>query len=156
MNHTHKKVVFIGDTCTGKSSLVHMFGNPTEHSTLGVPTLGLPTLGVPTLGVEVFPVFENKINVWDCAGYEKNLGLGDGYYIQADMAIIFHTTHDSRNWERDFRRVCENEPILHVLARCDVLTQDQKEAFLNKYPNGVLFSTKTKEGVEEIKKFMLS
>ncbi|KAB0384229.1 hypothetical protein FD755_006146 [Muntiacus reevesi] len=76
------KLVLVGDGSTGKTTFVklHLTGEFEKY--------------VATLGVEVHPlVFHTnrgpiKFNVWDTAGQEKIGGLRDGYYIQAQCAII--------------------------------------------------------------------
>ena len=65
-------------------------------------------------------------NVWDTAGQEKYAGLRDGYYIQANCAIIMFdvtsriTYKNVPNWHRDLVRVCENIPIVLVGNKVDV------------------------------------
>ena len=76
------KLVLVGDGGTGKTIFVkrHLTGEFEKY--------------VATLSVEVHPlVFHTnrgpiKFNVWDPAGQEKFGGLRDGYYIQAQRAII--------------------------------------------------------------------
>lgn len=65
-------------------------------------------------------------NVWDTAGQEKFAGLRDGYYIQANCAIIMFdvtsriTYKNVPNWHRDLVRVCEAVPIVLVGNKVDV------------------------------------
>ncbi|MGH0175877.1 UNVERIFIED_CONTAM: hypothetical protein FKN15_071110 [Acipenser sinensis] len=85
-----------------------------------------------TLGVEVHPlVFHTnrgaiKFNVWDTAGQEKFGGLRDGYYIQAQCAVIMFdvtsrvTYKNVPNWHRDLVRVCENIPIVLCGNKVDI------------------------------------
>uniref|UniRef100_A0A2K5NLS4 GTP-binding nuclear protein Ran n=1 Tax=Cercocebus atys TaxID=9531 RepID=A0A2K5NLS4_CERAT len=85
-----------------------------------------------TLGAEVHPlVFHTnrgpiKFNVWDTAGQEKFGGLRDGYYIQAQCAIIMFdvtsrvTYKNVPNWHRDLVRVCENIPIVLCGNKVDI------------------------------------
>jgi len=116
------KVVIVGDGSTGKTTFVrrHVSGEFEKKY-------------IPTLGVEVRPLrfFTSQgwieFNVWDTAGQEKFGGLRDGYYIQADAAIVFFdvTSRESyRNvprWYSDLTRVCGAEiPIVLVGNKVDV------------------------------------
>ncbi|KAL6062113.1 hypothetical protein STEG23_009834 [Scotinomys teguina] len=96
------KLVLVGNGGTGKTTFVkrHLTGEFEKKY-------------VASLGVEVHPlVFHTnrgqiKFNVWDTAGQEKFGGLRDGYYIQAQCAIIMFdvtsrvTYRNVPNWHRD-------------------------------------------------------
>lgn len=141
------KVVFIGDGATGKTSVTTRLMTDKRFPTFKC---------VPTLGVEVHAIElpnTNVVNVWDCGGVEKYRGLGDGYYICADAAVIFHTPNDTTKWKRDFRRVCE-KPVIHVGARADELTNDEREALTRKYPKILFVSSKSGEGIEKMVKIL--
>ncbi|KAL6055209.1 hypothetical protein STEG23_034115 [Scotinomys teguina] len=115
------KLVLVGDSGTGKTTFTkrHLTGKFEKKY-------------VATLGVEVHPlVFHTnrgpiKFNVWDTAGQEKFRGLGDGYYIQVQCAIImFDVTSrvpykNVPNWHRDLVRVCENIPIVLCGNKVDI------------------------------------
>uniref|UniRef100_A0A8C4UI82 GTP-binding nuclear protein Ran n=1 Tax=Falco tinnunculus TaxID=100819 RepID=A0A8C4UI82_FALTI len=114
-------LVLVGDGGTGKTTFVkrHLTGEFEKKY-------------VATLGVEVHPlVFHTnrgpiKFNVWDTAGQEKFGGLRDGYYIQAQCAIIMFdvtsrvTYKNVPNWHRDLVRVCENIPIVLCGNKVDI------------------------------------
>lgn len=74
----------------------------------------------PTLGVEVHPYrTDGKVfNLWDCAGKEKLGGLRDGYYINANIALIFHGGEEfitPEEWEINVKRVMgENACVHHI------------------------------------------
>ena len=76
------KLVLVGDGGTGKTTFMqrHLTGEFEKY--------------VTTVGVEVHPLVFHinrgpfKFNGWDTAGQEKFGGLRDGYYIQAQCAII--------------------------------------------------------------------
>ena len=92
-------------------------------------TCSLKHVFTPTIGVEVHPYrTENKVfNLWDCAGKEKFGGLRDGYYIQADVALIFHGGEQwitPEEWEVNVRRVLGNNAQVHHI--CGTLEEKEK------------------------------
>ena len=115
------KLVLVGDGGTEKTTFVkrHLMGEFEKKY-------------VATLGMEVRPlVFHTnrgpiKFNVWDTEGQEKFGGLQEGYYIQAQYAIIMFdvtsrvTYKNVPNWHRDLVRVCENIPIMLCGNKVDI------------------------------------
>jgi len=115
------KCVVLGDGGTGKTTFLmrHITGEFRKKYEA-------------TIGVEVRPLdfytSKGKIlfNVWDTAGQEHFGGLRDGYYIQANCAIIFfdvtsrHTYNNVGRWYRDLTRVCGLIPIVLVGNKVDV------------------------------------
>ncbi|XP_062905809.1 GTP-binding nuclear protein Ran-like [Mobula hypostoma] len=115
------KLVLVGDGGTGKTTFMkrHLTGEFVKKY-------------VATLGVEVHPLIFHtnrgaiRFNVWDTAGQEKFGGLWDGYYIQAQCAIIMFdvtsrvTYKNVPNWHRDLVRVCENIPIVLCGNKVDI------------------------------------
>lgn len=115
------KLVLVGDGGVGKTTFVkrHLSGEFEKKY-------------VATVGAEVHPMefttSRGKIifNVWDTAGQERFAGLRDGYYIQANCAIIMFdvtsriTYKNVPNWHRDLVRVCDNIPIVLVGNKVDV------------------------------------
>jgi len=108
------KVVIIGDGGVGKTTFI-------KHMRTG--EFGIKY--IPTLGVEVNPLHfstthgDITFNIWDCSGQERYQGLGDGYYIGADAAILMFdltsrlTYRNLVKWHRDITRcVSENIPIV--------------------------------------------
>jgi len=115
------KLVVVGDGGVGKTCFVkrHLSGEFERRY-------------IATVGVEVHPmVFYTNLgpicfNVWDTAGQEKLSGLRDGYYIQANCAIIMFdvtsriTYKNVPKWYKDLVRVCDNIPIVLVGNKVDV------------------------------------
>jgi GTP-binding nuclear protein Ran len=115
------KIIIVGDGGTGRTTFVkrHLTGEFEKKY-------------VPTLGCEVHPLdfYTNRgrivFNIWDCAGQEKFGGLRDGYYIQADGAMIFFdlTSKNSfksvKNWNRDIFRVKGNIPTAICGNKSDI------------------------------------
>jgi GTP-binding nuclear protein Ran len=104
------KMIIVGDGGVGKTTFVtkHLTGNFEKKY-------------VPTLGVEVRPyndTFLNKYNIWDTAGREAYSGLKEGYYIEADVAIVMFAitskmsfTHVPQ-WILLIRKINKNIPIV--------------------------------------------
>jgi GTP-binding nuclear protein Ran len=105
------KVVLVGNSSSGKTLTCLKLLN------------SLPPAGVtikPTLGAEVHVYCVSNINcynLWDCAGKEQYEGLRDGYYIQSNIALIFHGGEIRMNpeeWEREVKRAAPNAQIHHI------------------------------------------
>ncbi|XP_025242114.1 GTP-binding nuclear protein Ran-like [Theropithecus gelada] len=117
------KLVSVGDNGTGKTTFVkrHLTGEFEK-----------------CIGVEVHPlVFHTnrgpiKFNVWDTASQEKFGGLRDGYYNQAQRAIIMFdvtsrvTYKNVPTWHRDQVRVCENISIVLCGNKVDIKNRKVK------------------------------
>lgn len=115
------KLVLVGDGGVGKTTFVkrHISGEFERRY-------------IATVGVEVHPMvfYTNhgpiRFNVWDTAGQEKLCGLRDGYYIQANCAILMFdvtsriTYKNVPKWYKDVVRVCDNIPIVLVGNKVDV------------------------------------
>jgi GTP-binding nuclear protein Ran len=87
---------------------------------------------IPTMGVQVSQLqFQTTLgpltyNIWDTAGQERFGGLREGYYLQAQCAIVMFdvtsaaTYRNVQTWHRDLVRVCPNIPIVLVGNKIDV------------------------------------
>lgn len=135
------KCVLVGDCCVGKSEFIrrHLSGE-------------FKQVYDPTLCVEVDPlVFETttgqiRFNVWDCAGDDRFLGCGEGYYIQADCAIVMFdlTNKQSFNnvgiWLHKVKSVCGIIPIVLVGSHCESQKRCVTHKEISKYQcSGVVY-----------------
>ena len=123
--HQQFKLVLVGDGGVGKTTFV------TRHR-----TGEFEKRYIATLGVEPTPLvfYTNKasviLNIWDCAGQEKFGGLRDGYYINADCAIVMFDVgsklsyKNAAMWTRDLRRMRPNIPIVLCGNKVDI--EDRK------------------------------
>ena len=129
------KITLIGDGGVGKTTFVK------RHR-----TSEFEKKYVPTLGVEVHPLryHTNKgevcFNAWDCAGNPKFIGLADGYYIQANCAMVFFDVTNRTSFERvpywigELRRVCgEDLPIVVVGNKVDVRDRVVRAREINEF-----------------------
>lgn len=111
------KILFIGDGGVGKTTFLNTSNGKSFDGKY-----------IPTLGVEVTPIkLSNSIfNIWDCAGNEKFRGLGDGYYLNGQGAILFFdltslaTLNNIGKWVRDCFRINGNIPFLIVGTKSDI------------------------------------
>ena len=154
---THR-VVLIGDSQVGKTSLIHRFVRNSyekqQKNTVGA----------------VFHTYEEEINgqkvimqIWDTAGQEKYRSLGPIYYRNASAGVaVFDVTNvDSltglQQWIDDFKRHTDN-PLLFVVGNKMDLRQDDvgmSDAQANEFAekNGAklfLTSAKTGQNVKEL------
>lgn len=121
------KLVLVGDGGVGKTTLVK------RHQTGEFEKRYIPTLGVAVTSLR----FETNhgtvvFNVWDTAGQEKFGGLRDGYYLNADAAIIMFdvssriTYQNVPRWYQDLKRECPSLPIVLVGNKVDLPDRELK------------------------------
>ncbi len=115
------KIILIGDGGVGKTTFL-------KRNLTAV----FEKKYVATSGVDVHPLSYNTssgpicFNVWDCAGQERLGGLRDGYFIQADAAILMFdrtnvkTYQSMAVWYMEFRRVCSTAPVIVLGNKCDI------------------------------------
>ena len=113
------KVVLIGSGGVGKSAFLEQLKNGFFQRKY-----------ITTLGVDVctIKVKGTTFEIWDTAGQEQFSGLGDGYYVNADAAILmFDSTNKLsfkrlEEWKIRFRNVVGDEvPIITVATKCDIV-----------------------------------
>jgi hypothetical protein len=83
----NRKVIFVGNARTNKSTIARSL---TGHEPL--------TSYTPTLGAEVGMYHGQSgtpYSIWDCSGSYP--GLGEGYWIKADIAILFSSSHEDHS-----------------------------------------------------------
>jgi len=114
------KCILLGDPGTGKTAFVNRCESGKFEEKY-----------VATKGAEVYLLkFHTSyghviFNVWDTAGQEKLRGLGDGYYIQGQCAIIMFdvaspdTYKNVENWHRALSKACGKIPMVLVGNKVD-------------------------------------
>ncbi len=120
MNNNKKqyKIVLIGDGGCGKSTYINrLLSGEFEKRYLA-------TLGCSVASINIDQ--NTEFSIWDTAGQEKFGGLRDGYYLQADLAIIFYdvsskiTYENIEHWHNNFKKVCPNSPCIIVATKLDI------------------------------------
>ena len=122
------KVVIIGDSCTGKSSIAIRYVNNKFIN------LQENTIGAAFLQKDIFTNW-GKITyeIWDTAGQERYKSLTPMYYRNAKVAIIvFDLTNEtsfynSLNWIKEINEKCDDIITVLVGNKCDLDNQINKE-----------------------------
>lgn len=151
------RVVLIGDSQVGKTSLIHRF----VRSSFEKQQKG-------TIGA-VFHTYEQQLNgrqvimqIWDTAGQEKYRSLGPIYYrnAAAGIAVFDVTSKESlpnlEIWINEFRKHTEN-PLLYVVGnKIDIddsieISTAEAQKFADEHKaKCFLTSAKTGENVKEM------
>lgn len=158
------KSVIVGDSGTGKSSLMMRFTddkfNPTFISTVGVD------FNIKTIE------YQNKkfkFQIWDTAGQERFKSITTSYYRGAIATIICYDTTDRTsfyNIDKWFNEVKKNSINMPVLILCGTKTDliSEREISYNEGENKAKFlgmkffecSSKDKLGIENIFEYIIS
>lgn len=121
------KLVLVGATGVGKTTFV------TRHATGGFEIAHVPTLGVSNSTIQ-FCTSKGPVdfNVWDCAGAKKFEGLGPGYWLGMDCAIVMfsHTSAKSYLHARELacliHRTYPRAPIVVCGTQFDAPKADRR------------------------------
>lgn len=89
MNQNMKKIIIIGDSSVGKSSLLSLYKNNKVNTNL-MPTLGLDFLSI-NLNVEDQPM---KIILYDTAGQERYRSVSYQWYKNASGVLLIFSVVD--------------------------------------------------------------
>eukprot|EP00736_Rhodelphis_marinus_P001572 Rmarinus@m.2488 len=152
------KLVLLGDSNVGKSSLVLRFvrGQFFEYqeSTIGAAFL------TQTVALDDYTV---KFEIWDTAGQERYHSLAPMYYRGAAAAVVVYdiTNHDSferaKNWVRELQRQGSPNVVIALAGnKCDLEAKrkvDPEEAQTYADDNGIMFmetSAKTAHNVNDL------
>lgn len=156
MEKSHFRVVFIGDTHVGKTSIIHHFIRESfteqQKSTVGA----------------VFHLYEKEVNgiqysmqIWDTAGQEKYRSLGPIYYRNASAGILVYDRTNLESfqglskWIEEFKRHTHN-PIMYLVGNkkdlSDVVVDDEAGRKFAQEQTCDFYTTsaKTGEGIKEL------
>lgn len=110
-----KKIVFMGNSESGKTSIAHRLIPPGGmYLVMGPSSLDKHGKLQPTIGVEVtqFCAPSGQVyNIWDTAGLKKFEGLGPAYGIEADLILLFvgGEGRTLQDWEESIRHFFSEE-----------------------------------------------
>ncbi|CAF0918170.1 unnamed protein product [Rotaria sordida] len=122
------KILIIGESSVGKSSLMTRFVDDTFQSAF-VSTIGVD-FKVRTLMIDNYPC---KVQIWDTAGQERFRVITTTYYRDADGVLIVYDVTNSetfsriRRWIEEINKYCdENIPKVIIGNKDDIASQDDK------------------------------
>lgn len=145
------KSVFIGNTGTGKSSIIERFINNSFDK-----------VHLPTIGVEFFSrlfKLQNyiiKLHIWDLAGHTNFRNIISSYYRHAKIVFfVFDKTcrrsfQDFEQWIQHFQDRLSEIQIVIIANKSDLPfldVTDQEAADLAAKYNALLFNTSAKENI---------
>ena len=151
---TRHKIIFIGDACTGKTSIINRIIDNPFNETYEV------SIGIDFMSKNIRFRGQNiKIQIWDSAGQEKYKGLIPSYVRNSSIVFIVYdvTNRDSfnnvENWISFVKNIEKTNMILcgnkTDLSR-DVQTKEGEELASKE---GILFfecSAKTNENIKNM------
>lgn len=144
------KVVILGDSSTGKSSIATMYVNETFDE------IQEPTIGASFLRKDlVTDRCKISYEIWDTAGQERYRSLAPMYYRNTKVALIVFdiTNKDSFlsaiEWIKEIQEKCENPVIILVGNKFDLKNHIDKvliDEYINSF-NIPYFETSAKENI---------
>ncbi|KAJ2612069.1 Ras- protein Rab-18 [Coemansia sp. RSA 1365] len=154
------KILLIGDSNVGKSSIIRRF---TDDKFLS-PEETNATIGVD-FKVTMYDVDEKryKLAIWDTAGQERFRTLTSSYYRGAQGVILVYdvssreTFENLENWIEEVNTYCPSDDVVKMIVgnKIDKETEERvqrKEGFEYARKHQTLFlecSAKTKVGVQQ-------
>jgi small GTP-binding protein len=123
-----KKIVFIGDSQSGKTALIERIFSGVFNKNHN------PTVGALLFSAKrTFNDQEVQLNFWDVAGGEKFKCLAPMYYKAADLVLIFIDSSKNINdqldyWLENFKNITNSEVKgMVILSRLDLSKDIQKD-----------------------------
>ncbi|CAO3641694.1 unnamed protein product [Cunninghamella blakesleeana] len=126
---TNVKLVLLGESAVGKSSLVVRFVNK-DFSENKEPTIGAAFLTQKChLGDRTI-----KFEIWDTAGQERFHSLAPMYYRCAQAAVVVYdvtksaTLEKAKSWVKELQRQANQDIIIALVGnKLDIVTEDENE-----------------------------
>lgn len=124
--HT-RKVVLVGDTAVGKSSVVLRYTKNQFHEahqlTIGAAFV---TKDLTVTNKKLGKQSGVRLHIWDTAGEEAYHSMTKFFYREAQIGIVVYdiTQRDSfahaESWIADFREQCPDASVVLVGNKCDI------------------------------------
>ncbi|OHT15700.1 GTP-binding protein yptV5 [Tritrichomonas foetus] len=124
MNQQSLKVIFVGSSSVGKTSLLNAFKGK-ENSTETTATISPENVKKTVVNSRNIRI---QLDIWDTAGQEKYQAIGAIYYRGADVALLcydFENRNDINKWIDRILEVTPNCIIVLVITKKDELSDDQ-------------------------------
>ncbi|KAI8060314.1 ras family-domain-containing protein [Gongronella butleri] len=126
---TNVKLVLLGESAVGKSSLVLRFVNR-EFSENREPTIGAAFLTQKChLNDRTI-----KFEIWDTAGQERFHSLAPMYYRCAQAAVVVYditkaaTLDKAKSWVKELQRQANQDIVIALVGnKLDLVTEDESE-----------------------------
>jgi small GTP-binding protein len=157
MTKPEVKLVFLGETQVGKTTIISAFSQPDGPTPAHTPTVGacLATETVSVDGVEVL------LKIWDTAGQERFRALAPMYYRGAHVAVLVFAVDvpDSLTklsfWLNALRKDTQTNPAIIIAGnKIDLprkVSLEEGEAFAERMEaTYVECSAKLRNGVPEL------
>ncbi|KAF7971042.1 hypothetical protein HWV62_22167 [Athelia sp. TMB] len=112
------KVVVMGSTSTGKTSLLHRYtqGRFDPKATTATTGASFVTKKVYVDGLKV------RLQLWDTAGQERFRSMAPMYYRGANAALLLYditnpsTFDDIRGWLQELQKNCDPDLIIYIVG----------------------------------------
>lgn len=149
------KVVILGDSSVGKTSLVHRFTTSEFDNQLS------STIGAAFITKELESTDKSKrinLEIWDTAGQERYKSLTPMYYRNSKVALVCYDLHNPSTFDKalywidqlKLNNETNNEIIIYLIGtKCDLVTNPMilgVNDFLEMNPKIKHFHTSAKNG----------
>lgn len=124
------KLVLLGESAVGKSSIVHRFVKNSfddlRESTIGAAFL-TQSITIPETQTTI------KFEIWDTAGQERYKSLAPMYYRNSHAAIVVYditktsSLQRAKDWIEELRKNSSNDGIIIALVGNKLDLQDERE-----------------------------
>ena len=159
MNTSQIKLVLLGESGAGKTSIVHRYVN-NKYNEENPPTIGASFLSKV---VELPNDQSIKLQIWDTAGQERYRSLASMYYKDAAAAILVYDTTSMKSfegikyWVNELRSNIPNQITIAIAAnKSDLLEKEEVDLSIGQAfakDNNAIFkqtSAKNNTGIAEL------